>query len=144
MVGKGVAQAVLTKDIDRILRHTPPEHLEDSRMQLKDRTSPLYCKLFDTSCITWGGRSVYNILREARQLAVTIHDLGKGPDGLRYGIIFFYDGSNIPKERLSSPDFLCEKASKEIVSWTFKHVKGRWQGANAPFDAETDTLCSPD
>ena len=143
-IGKRVADAVLARDIERILRYDRPDMVASDRMFLKDTKSDLYCALFDTSCITWGKRSVYDILRSAERLAIRVRDLGKGKDRIRYGLVLFFDAATIDEQRLASAEFLCQKSGKEIVSWTFKRVSGKWESAHPPFDAETDTLCSPD
>ncbi len=143
-IGKRVAQAVLARDIERVLRYDRPDLVAADRMLLRDTKSNLYCALFDTSCITWGKRSVYDVLRAAKRLTIRVRDLGKSKSGVRYSLILFFDAAAIDEKNLASPEFLCEKSGTEIVSWTFKYVKGRWQSAHPPFDAETDTLCFPD
>lgn len=142
-IGRKVAQAILARDIELLLRFDRPDEVEDSRRLLRDKKSNLYCYLFDSSCMG-GGRSVYDILRNARRLAITVMDIGRGKDGIQHAIIFFYDGATIPKQKLRSPEFLCEKSLQEITSWTFKYVNGRWESASPLFGAETGVLCEPD
>ena len=90
------------------------------------------------------GQAVYDVLRNARQLGIKVRDLGKSGDGSRYALVLFFDSATINEQMLLSPDFLCEKGGREIVTWTFRHVSGRWESAHPPFDAETDAYCSPD
>ncbi len=143
-IGKKLAQAVLTKDIEAILAYEKPEAADGDRQALNERFSDLYCTVFDSSCITWGHRSVYDIIRSARLLAIRVKDLGRGTDGLRYGWILFFDRARIDQRRLRSPEYICEKGGKEIASWRFVYVGGKWRASTPPFDAETDMYCNPD
>jgi hypothetical protein len=80
-IGIKVRDAVLSKDIETLLSFDRPDVREIDRARLKDTSSDLYCMMFDTKCITWGHRSVYDILRTARELRIEAQDLGKGPEG---------------------------------------------------------------
>lgn len=143
-IGEALAKAVLAKDIDLILRYDKPDLVEADRRLLSDTKSHLYCFLFDSSC--GGGRAVYDAFRNADQLAIKVVDLGKEGFDHWYAMIIFFDSSSIDERKLSSPfpDILCEKGGKEIFTWTFKRLKGKWVSAHPPFDAETDVYCYVD
>jgi len=143
-IGKTLSRAILDIDIDTILDHDRPDLFREDRMLLKDKASPLYCYLFDSDCYEPHHRSVYEIFRNARNLTVVAEDLGEGRNGIRYGLLYFFDEAIIDKRKLlSSPDYLCEKGGKEVVTWTFKYVNGKWVSSHPPFDAETDVHCNP-
>jgi len=143
-MGKDIADAVLSKDIERLLRYDRSDLVEEDRKFLSNPKSDLYCYLFDASCRYNGLPSVYDVLRGAKQLVIEVDNLGKSDDGVEHAILLFFDGTTIDRSRLRSPDYLCEKAWKEIVSWMFRRVNGTWQADHSPFDAETDVLCQPD
>lgn len=142
-IGRKIAKAVLAKDIEAILRYDRPDLVEADRKLLSNSKNDLYCYMLDTSCITWaeGERSVYDILSKAKQLTISVRDHGKSIAGYRHAMIYFFDGSAIDEVKLSSQDFLCKKGGKEIATWTFEYVYGKWQSTHPPFDAETDVHC---
>jgi hypothetical protein len=143
-IGDNVAKYCLAKDTEAILRYDRPDLADEDRKLLSDKKSDLYCYLFDTSCITWKGRSVYDVLRNARKLDIKVKDLGRSADGSRYSLVLFFDGSKITEQTALSQDFLCKKGGKEIVTWTFSRINGKWVSAHPPFDAETDVYCNQD
>jgi hypothetical protein len=143
-IGIKISQAVLARDIETLLTYDRPDLRVADREVLKDKTSVLYCTLFDTSCITWRHRSVYEIFRTAPQLDIKAQGLGSGTDGLPYALLLFYDRSKVSERMLRSPQFLCAQWGKRVVLWTFKRVDGRWESATPPFDAETGGPCPED
>jgi hypothetical protein len=143
-IGENVAKSILAKDLEGILSYDRPDLAEDDRKLLSNKKSDLYCYLFDTSCITWKGQSIYDVLHNARKLDIKVKDLGKSAAGSRYSLLLFFDGSKISEKMALSPDFLCKKGGKEIVTWTFRYVSGKWVSAHPPFDAETDVYCNPE
>jgi hypothetical protein len=139
-LGKKLATAVLNHDIETILIHDQPNSRAEDRLALQDRSSDLYCYLFDSRCTT-AKVSVHEILSGARRLDINVKVLtAKGQP--THGWLLFFDGTKIPASQLSSPSFLCEHVG-QIASWMFKRERGQWLAATPPFDAETDTLCSP-
>ena len=142
-VGITVSKAILETDIDLILRYDRPDLVGEDGDLLKNKTSHLYCYLFDSACIKPKRRSVYEILYNAQRLAIVARDLGRGNDGNKYGLLYFFDETIVDRKKLFSLKYLCEKGGKEIITWTFKHVKGKWVSAHPPFDAETDVHCNP-
>lgn len=145
-LGKSVAKAVLDRDAPALLRYDRVDLRRDDELSLNDKSSDLYCFLFDTSCIRGRiGRSVYEKLSTAQELGIKVVSGGKSsPDGNLYAIILFYDRSTISERSLRSRKFLCKESLNRIASWSFKFVKGKWEPVTPLFDNETDTLCSPD
>ena len=143
-IGEVVARAILNNDIELILRYDRGDLVKSDRDLLKNKESDLYCHLFNTDCITWGTRSVYDVINNASQLQIRIRELGKSNEGYPYAMILFYDAAIIDEDEIASPKFLCEKGGTEIVSWTFRFLRGTCESAHPPFDAETDVYCSPD
>ena len=102
----------------------------------------LYCFLFETSCNFNKTPSVRDSFKAARDLQIDV-ELLKSATPL-HGLLLFYDGRSVDKRRLNSPLYRCElDARHELRSWLFSREKDGWVAANPPFDAETDTLCSP-
>ena len=138
-----ITKAVLAKDVEGILRFDRPDLVEADRELLRNSKDDLYCYLFATSGIRGGKgyRSVYEIVSTAKNRAIRIQDLEESADGYRYAIIYFFDSGTIDEKKLSSSGFLCEKGGKEIATWMFRLVDGKWESVHPPFDAETDVHC---
>jgi hypothetical protein len=144
-VGETVARAVLAKDATTLLQYDRSDLRTEDESSLKNTKSDLYCFLFDSSCISGKGRSVFDKLSSSRELAIKIVDGGKSKiDGLRYATLLFYDKSTISEASLHSRTYLCKEGITRIASWTFKLADGKWVPVTPLFDSETDTLCSPD
>ena len=143
-IGEIVSKAVLNKDTATLLQYDRADLRDEDQVSLKDTKSDLYCFLFDSGCISGKGRSVLDKLSSSRQLGIKAVDSGKSSDGVRYGLLLFYDKSAISDRLLLSRKFLCEHSIDKIASWTFKMVGGKWVPVTPLFDNETDTLCSPD
>jgi hypothetical protein len=142
-IGRKVAAAVLNHDIETLLSYDRPDLRDGDRLELQDRKSYLYCRLFDRQCLTTGRSSIYDILSKARHLGIEARMLGtKGAPP--HGLILFFDATQVRKSKLRSASFLCELSLRDqIVSWSFKLENGAWVSATPIFDLETDTLCSP-
>lgn len=155
-MGKDIADAVLRKDIERLLRYDrhdlvdPARNLvESDRKLLSDPKSDLYCYLFDTSCIpvSNGGPSVYDVLRSAKQLTIELIDFGKSDSGVEMRLLLFFDGADatIDHARLRSlalnDNYLCEKWGSKKATWLFERANDQWRAVHPPFDLETDYLC---
>jgi hypothetical protein len=139
-LGKRLAAAVLNRDVETILAHDRPDLRAEDRLALQDSQSPLYCFLFESSCSPTRP-SVYEILKRGRRLDIDARVL-QDKSGALYGSLLLFDAAKIRKSDLKSPSFLCQHVT-ELVSWMFRLDSGRWVSAHAPFDAETDVLCSP-
>jgi hypothetical protein len=138
-LGKRLAAAVLSHDVETILAYDRPDLRAEDRLAFQDSKSDTYCFIFDSSCTTIP--SVYEILSRARRLDIEVQVL-RGKSNSRYGWLLFFDGTKIRRSQLRSPSFLCQH-SREIASWMFKRENNEWLSAHPPFDGETDTLCSP-
>jgi hypothetical protein len=138
-IAKSVAEAVLKKDVRPILVYDRPEFRAEDATELTDTKSVLHCYLFDTKCSNV--RSVYDRLTSARRLETDVSRLPSA-DGKAYAIVLFFDGARMKRSDLRSRTFRCDHV-QDIASWLFVREQGHWVSANHPFDAETDTLCSP-
>jgi len=144
-IGNAVARAILDKDMTTLLRYDRADLRADDESSLKNPKSDLYCFLFDSSCISGKGRSVFDKLANSHQLGIKVVDGGKSKiDGVRYATVLFYDKSAISEASLRSRAFLCKEGPNRIASWTFKLLDGNWTPVTPLFGNETDTLCSPD
>lgn len=139
-IGRELASAVLHKNSEAILRYDRPDLIEPDRRLLQSK-SDLYCYLFDASCITWKGKSVYEKLSGMKTIGVFANNWGRSADGRYSFLLVFYDQSKYSRSQVSSERFLCSHAAA-VATWTFRYVDGSWQAAHPPFDAEVDALCS--
>lgn len=105
--------------------------------------SELYCYLFDSTCISWKGKSVKQIFTDAKQLRTKIIIPKLGPDRTKYAHMFFFDRKVVDPHKLDDANYTCPMAGKNLVSWLFKYENSKWVPAHLPFDAETDSLCNP-
>jgi hypothetical protein len=137
-VGKRVAAAVLNHDIETLLTYDSPDFRASDRVELQNNETQLSCFIFNGRCND-GHPSVYDILSRAKRLEVQVSRSKTDP---RYSVLLFFDGTRIAKSRLRSPSYLCHHLD-QLNSWLFRLENGAWVSAHSPFDAETDTLCSP-
>src|SRR5580765_8033779 len=142
VIGKKIVTAVLAKDGGALL----PFDRDDLRLQdkasIKDKNTNLYWYLFDSTCIS-GTKipSVYEKLSKAQKPEVYA-SVTKSPDGRLYGLLIFYDKSQLSEKQLNA-DFVCtDKALNTISSWHFVLSGGKWNAITPSFDMETDALCS--
>ena len=139
-IGEKVAAAIRAKDVDTLLVY---DQNSDDQAALKTKSGELYCYLFDTTCMTGKGRSVYDVFTEAHQLRVDPLVTDVPLVGKRYGQLIFYDRRTIKEDQLYSTDFLCsERGQKETVSWHFIFTDGKWSTTTA-FDYQVDRGCKP-
>ncbi|HEY6307116.1 MAG TPA: hypothetical protein VI488_11745 [Candidatus Angelobacter sp.] len=136
-IGDRVMIAVGARDINTLLEY---DHDPDDAASLKNKSGDLYCYLFDSSCIQGGKtRAVYDILSTSRQLAIDA-STAKVQD-TRYGLLMFYDKSQISDTELYSPDFLCsDRARKGTASWHFVLANGKWSTSTL-FDYKIERSC---
>lgn len=138
-IGTKAANAVLARDIDPLLAY---DHNPEDEGSLKSKSGDAYCYLFDSSCISGPpARSVYEILSTARQLGIEA-SVAKVPErGKIYGLLMFYDKSQVSDRELYSPDFLCsDKGKRTTASWHFVSSNGQWNTSTL-FDYKTDKPC---
>lgn len=136
-IGDRVTTAVVAKDVNTLLEY---DHDPDDEAALKNKSGDLYCYLFDSSCIPGAKtRAVFDTLSTARQLGIDASVANV--DGRQYGLLMFYDKSQISDKELYSPDFLCsDKALKGTASWHFIRASGKWSTSTL-FDYKTDRPC---
>jgi hypothetical protein len=136
-IGTSVVAAVLAKDFDGLRKYV----LSDNQEALENEKLGLYCYLFDAGpACTGKGRSVYEILSSAHDLQIRASSVRSPVNGRVYGLLMFYDRSQINEKRLDS-DFLCsDEALKKVASWHFERNGVKWTSRTL-FDYATDGEC---
>lgn len=136
-IGERVAPAVMARDINTLLEY---DHDPEDEASLKNKSGDLYCYLFDSSCFPGAKRrAVYELFSTASRLGIEASVANVG--GKSYGLLMFYDKSQISDAELYSPDFLCsDKALKGTASWHFILANGKWTTSTL-FDYKTETSC---
>jgi hypothetical protein len=136
-IGDRVMTAVTARDINTLLEY---DHDPDDEASLKNKSGDLYCYLFDSSCIPGAKtRAVYDILSTSRQLAIDA-STARVQD-TRYGLLMFYDKSQISDTELYSTDFLCsDRGRKGTASWHFVLANGKWSTTTL-FDYKIERSC---
>lgn len=136
-IGDRVTSAIVARDTNTLLDY---DHDPDDAASLQSKSGELYCYLFDSNCIQGSnGRAIYDLFSTARQLGIDASVTNV--DGKNYGLLMFYDKSQISSTDLYSPDFLCsEKALRESASWHFIMTNGKWNTTTL-FDYKTDKAC---
>lgn len=137
LIGDRVAVAMVSRDVKTLLEYD--QYPEDAA-SLKAGGGDLYCYLFDSSCIS-GGRpqSVYDLFSNSPKLGIDASVVNVA--GKDYGMLMFYDKSQISGQELYSPDFLCSaKAQTKTATWHFILTDGKWSTTTL-FDYKTDKPC---
>jgi hypothetical protein len=137
LIGDRVAVAMVARDINPLLEY---DHYPDDQASLKSKSGDVYCYVFDSTCIT-GGRpqSVYDLFSTAPRLGIDASVVNV--EGKHYGLLMFYDKSQISDQELYSPDFLCSaKAQTKTATWHFILTDGKWTTTTV-FDYKTDKPC---
>ncbi|HEX7286828.1 MAG TPA: hypothetical protein VF532_11645 [Candidatus Angelobacter sp.] len=136
-IGDKVAMAVLAKDVKTLLEY---DHDPEDEVQLKNQSGDLYCYLFNSGCTTEAKRRpVYELFSTSPKLGIeaTVARV----QGKDYGLLMFYDKSQISGEELYSPDFQCtDKALKGTASWRFIQADGKWSTSTL-FEYKTERPC---
>jgi len=139
-IGEAIAKAVLDKNIETLLTFDRADLRSQDEESLKNTKSNLYCYIFDSECITWGGgnwRSVYEKLSQAHPLEIKVSVSSSRYDRQMYGSLLFYDASAVSEKDLRSAAFLCKETPASIVSWKFRLESGKWKPVTPLFDSET-------
>jgi len=136
-IGDRVAAAVLAKDVKTLLEY---DHNPDDEASLKAKSGDLYCYLFDSSCASGTRRqAVYELFSTVPHLGIDA-TVAKVQDK-DYGLLMFYDRSQISDAELYTPGFLCtEKAMKGTVRWRFVLADGKWNSSTL-FEYKTERGC---
>ena len=132
---------MLAHDVDALTRYSRPDLLVSDRKGLKDPKSELSCEVFGTCAVKPKTPSVYDFLRSAKSLAVSVSTTGWGDNRKKYAVIYFYDAAEVSRNELFNSVELCNKHDTAIFTWVFRNVQGRWVAAHPPFDSETDWFC---
>ena len=136
-IGNKVASAVIARDVNALLEY---DHQPEDQASLADKTSDLYCYLFDSSCISGTNkRAVYDLFSTAPKLGIDASVTSV--EGRNYGLLMFYDKSQISESELYTPGFLCtDKGMKGTASWRFIQTDGKWNTTTL-FGYKTETSC---
>ena len=136
-IGDRVTTAIVARNTNVLLDY---DHDPEDTASLRSSRGELYCYLFDSNCIQGSkGRAIYDLFSTAGQLGIDASVTNV--EGRNYGLLMFYDKSQISSTELYSPDFLCsEKALKETASWHFIMKDGKWNTTTL-FDYKTDKPC---
>ena len=136
-IGDKVAMAVLAKDVQTLLEY---DHNPEVEAQLKNQSGDLYCYLFDSGCFTDAKRRpVYQLFSTAPKLGIEASVARV--QGKDYGLLMFYDKSQISAEELYSPEFLCsDRGLKGTASWRFILADGKWSTSTL-FEYKTERPC---
>lgn len=136
-IGDKVAMAVLAKDVNTFLEF---DHNPEDEAQLKNQSGDLYCYLFNSGCITEAKRrAVYELFSSSPKLGIEASVARV--QGKDYGLLMFYDKSQISNQELYSPDFLCtDKALNATASWRFILADGKWTTSTL-FEYKTERPC---
>src|SRR6185312_13556788 len=137
LIGDRVAIAMVSRDVNPLLEY---DHYPEDEASLKSKSGDVYCYVFDSTCIS-GGRpqSVYDLFSSAPKLGIDASVVNV--DGKDYGLLMFYDKSQISEQELYSPDFLCSaKAQSRTATWHFILTDGKWSTTTV-FDYKTDKPC---
>jgi hypothetical protein len=141
-IGTNVATAVLARDLDAVLKYDRDDSRSEDEAILRSKKGDLYCYIFDSDCITSKAkaRSVYEKLSTAQRLEIRASVTNSTANGHDYGLLVFYDGSQITETQLHS-DFVCTDAAlRKVASWHFERVGAKWT-TRTLFDYETEGLC---
>ena len=122
-IGERTLIALLARDTKTLLEY---DHNAEDEASLNNKSGELYCYLFDTSCILDAKRpAVYEIVSSAPKVGIDASVATV--QGRSYGLLMFYDKSQVSNDELYSPDFLCsDKALKATASWHFILDNEKW------------------
>lgn len=136
-IGDRVTTAMMARDINTLLEY---DHDPEDEASLKNQSGDLYCYLFDSSCIPGPKRrAVYELFSTAPKLGIDASVANV--QGKDYGLLMFYDKSQISDTELYSPGFLCtDKALKGTATWRFILANGKWSTSTL-FEYKTERPC---
>lgn len=136
-IGDQAVAAIISKDTKALFEY---DHNPEDQMSLSDNKSELYCYLFDSSCIPGGNRkAIYDLFSTVPKLGIDASVASL--QGKNYGLLMFYDKSQISQAELYTPEFQCsDRALKGTVSWRFVETAGKWDTTTL-FEYKTDRPC---
>ncbi len=136
-IGDRAVAAVIAKDPKALGEY---DHNPEDQMSLSDNKSELYCYLFDSSCIPGGNRrAIYDLFSSVPRLGIdaSVANL----QGKNYGLLMFYDKSQVSEAELYLPEFQCsDRALKGTVLWRFVETAGKWDTTTL-FEYKTERPC---
>jgi hypothetical protein len=136
-IGERAVIALLARDTKTLLQY---DHNAEDEASLNNKSSELYCYLFDTNCIPNAKRpAVYELVSSASKVGIDASV--DTVQGRSYGLLMFYDKSQVSNDELYSPDFLCsDRALKATASWHFVLDNGKWSTTTL-FDYKIGRSC---
>jgi len=138
-ISKEILAGVRRGDPRILLRYEPQAVASKRKVELKQPRHPLYCYVFDSSCLTAERMSVRDAMLKWKQPAFWIHYWGKDK-----AVVFFYDRAELSQADLRDTDRTCAAAYKHLFSWKFERLNRRWVTQFLPFDESSDSLCPPE
>jgi hypothetical protein len=136
-IGEQVVAAVMARDTHALLQF---DSNPEDQLSLSDNKSELYCYLFDSACISGENkRAIYDLFATVPKLGIDASSTTL--QGKNYGLLMFYDKSQISDTELYTPGFLCtEKGMKNTASWRFVEADGKWSTSTL-FEYKTERPC---
>src|SRR5436190_4780074 len=92
-IGRQIAAAVLTHDIETLLKYDAPRERTDDREALQDPNSEHYCYIFSGDCLPTIP-PVYETLSGAKRLDIEVM-IWRGAGHQLSGWLLFFDGTKI-------------------------------------------------
>ncbi len=136
-----IVQAVRDRDAAFLIALSRPDLRAFDRARMQPG-QPLYCFVFDTSCIQWGRRSVYDVVTTARSLRVRIVRAEDPPR--RWAIIQLFDQTVVDEQQLDSQEYFCPRWNTDVMTWSLEYDGHTWRSAYPIFDQYTDVHCPPE
>lgn len=136
-----IVQAVRDRDVAFLLALSRPDLRDFDRAEIQPGR-PLYCFVFDTSCMQWGRRSVYDLVTTARSLRVRVVRAEDPPR--RWAIVQLFDETVVDEQRLDSQEYFCPRWNIDVMTWNLEYDGRTWRSAYPIFDQYTDVHCPPE
>lgn len=133
-----IIQAVRDRDVAFLLAMSRPALRDFDRAGMQPG-QPLYCFVFDTSCIQWGRRSVYDLVTTARSLRIRVVRAEA-----RWAIVQLFDQTVVDERQLDSLEYFCPRWSTDVMTWSLEYDGRTWRSVYPIFDQYTDVHCPPE
>jgi hypothetical protein len=133
-----IIQAVRDRDVAFLLAMSRPALRDFDRAGMQPG-QPLYCFVFDTSCLQWGRRSVYDLVTTARSLRVRVVRAEA-----RWAIVQLFDQTVVDERQLDSLEYFCPRWSTDVMTWSLEYDGRTWRSVYPIFDQYTDVHCPPE
>src|SRR5262249_12805785 len=106
-IGREISQALLQRDAAVILKYDRADLRNEDSQLLRDNKSDLYCYLFETKCIQWKAKSIYDQFREMNRAGIAVKQWGKSAQGHPAYLLVFYDSAKLNRDGRLSANFIC-------------------------------------